>query len=97
MLAVSGLRVVWDLSKPSPERLVSVTLPDGSAIRDTAMYSIVVNDFMAAGGDGLVELARGRNTEDTGVLLRDVISDYIRKNPQVTPILDGRVTIRRLE
>src|SRR5262249_16688296 len=38
--AVSGLRAVFDLRKPKNERLVSVTLDDGSPIADDAVYTV---------------------------------------------------------
>lgn len=93
VLAVSGIRVEWDMKKPSPDRLVSVALQDRTPIRDGQLYSLAVNDFMWAGGDGLVELKAGRDAQDTGKLLRDVVANYIRKNPTVSPKLDGRVVV----
>jgi 2',3'-cyclic-nucleotide 2'-phosphodiesterase (5'-nucleotidase family) len=94
VVAVSGLRVVWDETS-SPLKVTSVRLEDGSPIRDQELYTIATNDFLWAGGDGLAEFKRGRNSEDTGALLRDVVADFIRHHPKVSPRLDGRVTIRR--
>src|SRR4030095_6948941 len=59
LTAVSGLRAVYDLSKPKNEKLLSVTLADGSPLIDDATYTVTVNDFMLAGGDDYTELARG--------------------------------------
>ena len=42
---------------------------------------MVVNDFMAAGGDGLLELTQGTSVQDTGILIRDAIASYIKKAP----------------
>jgi 2',3'-cyclic-nucleotide 2'-phosphodiesterase (5'-nucleotidase family) len=94
VLAVSGVRVSWDTTRPRGSQLVVATLPGGQSIQDTAQYSIAVNDFMAAGGDGLVELTQGTSTRDTGILLRDAIASYLRKHPVVSAATDGRVTIR---
>jgi len=94
VVAVSGLRVAWDLTRPRPDQLVSATLANGQPILDSAIYTVVVNDFMAAGGDGLMELTQGTSVQDTGILIRDVIASYIRKHPVVSAATDGRVTIR---
>jgi 2',3'-cyclic-nucleotide 2'-phosphodiesterase (5'-nucleotidase family) len=93
--AVSGVRVTFDLTRPHGDRLVSATLEDGSPIIDTAFYSVAVNDFMQAGGDGYDELAKGRNVKDTGERLRDVVTDYIRSKQVVSPVIDGRVQVIR--
>jgi 2',3'-cyclic-nucleotide 2'-phosphodiesterase (5'-nucleotidase family) len=93
VLAVSGIRVVWDITRPRPNQLVSATLPDGRVIQDAARYSVVVNDFMAAGGDGLAEFTRGASPEDTGIQLREAVVSYLKKRPVVTAATDGRVTI----
>ena len=94
VLAVSGLRVVWDTMRERPNQLVAATLTNGQAIVDTARYSVAVNDFMAAGGDGLLELTQGGSQLDTGVVIRDVIASYLKKHPRVSGATDGRVTIR---
>jgi 2',3'-cyclic-nucleotide 2'-phosphodiesterase (5'-nucleotidase family) len=94
LLAVSGIRVRYDLAKPAGSRLVSVTLADGTAVDDTTLYSIAVNDFMVAGGDGFGELARGTDTLDTHISIWDVMTDYVKSRRTLTPTLDGRVNVR---
>jgi 5'-nucleotidase / UDP-sugar diphosphatase len=94
VLAVSGLRVSWDVTRPRGSQLVSAALPNGDVLQDTARYSVAVNDFMAAGGDGLLELTQGASSRDTGILLRDAIASYLKKHPVVSAATDGRVTIR---
>jgi len=94
VLAVSGLRVVWDTTRAWPNQLVSVTLTGGQPIQDASLYTVAVNDFMSAGGDGLLELTQGSSVEDTGILLRDAVTSYIKSHPVVSAATDGRVTIR---
>jgi 2',3'-cyclic-nucleotide 2'-phosphodiesterase (5'-nucleotidase family) len=93
ILAVSGLRVQLDLKKPAGQQLVSVMLPDGTPINDTALYSITTNDFIIAGGDGFSEVGKGTEIKDSGILLRDVLVDYIKARKTLSPALDGRVTV----
>jgi 5'-nucleotidase / UDP-sugar diphosphatase len=94
LLGVSGLRIQYDLQRPAGERLISVTLADGTPIEDEEYYSVTTNDFVVAGGDGLTELGRGREIRDTGVLLRDVLVDFVRARRVITPALDGRIAIQ---
>jgi 5'-nucleotidase/UDP-sugar diphosphatase len=95
LTAVSGVRVVYDLSKPKNERLVSLTLADGSPVFDSATYTVTVNDFMLAGGDDYTELARGTEILDTRIPLRDTLSEYISSKKTISPQVDGRIEIRR--
>jgi 2',3'-cyclic-nucleotide 2'-phosphodiesterase (5'-nucleotidase family) len=94
VLAVSGLKVAWDTSRPALKHMVSATLANGQPLQDTAHYTVAVNDFIAAGGDGLAELLEGSSIEDTGVLLRDMFTSYLKKHLKVSAVMDGRVTIR---
>ena len=49
---VSGIHYTFDGSKPAGERIVSVTLPDGTPLDMDAWYTLACNDFMCGGGDG---------------------------------------------
>jgi 2',3'-cyclic-nucleotide 2'-phosphodiesterase (5'-nucleotidase family) len=90
-IAVSGLRVRFDLRKPVGRRLVQVTMADGSPLEDERLYSVTTNDFVVAGGDGFLEFAEGRDIENTGIVLRDVFIEYIRSHTVITAERDGRV------
>jgi hypothetical protein len=57
-------------------------------------YSVAANDFMAAGGDGLVEFALGTAIDDSGILLRDAVAAYLAKHSPISAATDNRVTIR---
>jgi 2',3'-cyclic-nucleotide 2'-phosphodiesterase (5'-nucleotidase family) len=93
LLGVSGVRVRLDLSKPPGQRLVSATLTDGSPLEDTASYTVTINDFVLAGGDGFSEVGKGAEIKDTGILLRDVFVTYIKAHVVLSPVLDGRVIV----
>jgi len=94
LLGISGLHVELDLKKPADQHLISVTLQDGAPIEDATLYSVSTNDFLVAGGDGYVELGEGREMKDTGILLRDVVVDYIKARRVLSPTVDGRVVIK---
>lgn len=94
VLAVSGLRVSWDLTAAPEQRLTSVTLASGEPLDDATEYSVAINDFMAAGGDGLIEFTQGRGRQDTYLKTLDAFVRYIEAHPVVAGEPDGRVTIR---
>jgi 2',3'-cyclic-nucleotide 2'-phosphodiesterase (5'-nucleotidase family) len=94
LLAVSGIRARYDLGKTAGSRLVSVTLADGTPVDDQKLYSVSVNDFMVAGGDGFGELAQGVNVVDTHILIWDVLTEYVKKRRSISPALDGRITVK---
>ena len=93
LVAVSGIRARFDLQKPIGQRLVSVSLADGTPIEDGKLYSVVTNDFLVAGGDDFSEIGKGAEIHDTGIVLRDVLVDYIKTRRVISPTLDGRVTV----
>ena len=93
MAAVSGIRVRLDRTKPAGQRVVSLVLLDGAPVDDSKLYSVTTNDFVLAGGDGFTELAKGTDIMDTGILLRDVLVDYIKARRVLSPTLDGRLVV----
>ncbi len=93
MAAVSGIRVRLDRTKPAGQRVVSLVLLDGAPVDDSKLYSVTTNDFVLAGGDGFTELAKGTDIVDTGILLRDVLVDYIKARRILSPTLDGRLVV----
>lgn len=94
VLAVSGLRVVWNGDLSPAGRLVSVSLAGGQPVQESERYTVAVNEFLAAGGDGFVEFRQGISVEDTGVLPRDAVASYVKSHPRVSAATDGRVSIR---
>jgi 2',3'-cyclic-nucleotide 2'-phosphodiesterase/3'-nucleotidase/5'-nucleotidase len=98
ILQLSGARVVVDPSKPEDERLVSLTKSDGTPIRDDETYTVVANDFLAAGGDGLMPLTSKLKREQ--ILLqpetrfRDLVIIELQKRAKdgaIAPKLDERI------
>lgn len=49
---VSGIKYTFDGSKPAGQRIISVTLDDGTPLDMDKWYSVACNDFMCGGGDG---------------------------------------------
>jgi len=93
IMAVSGVRVQLDRTKPPGQRVVSAVLLDGSPIEDSKLYTVTTNDFILAGGDGFTEVANGTDIVETSIILRDVLVDYIKSRRTISPKLDGRIVV----
>lgn len=95
---ISGIRVKADLSKAPGSRVLEVTF-NGEPIDPEKVYTVVTNDFMAAGGDGYAvfqEAAKGvgygYGKLVTGNWMRDDLVAYIKAHPEVNVTVDGRMT-----
>jgi len=53
---------------------------DGVAIDDAKSYRVVVNNFLAEGGDNFPEFAKGAKRLETGLLDLDAFTEYLKKN-----------------
>jgi 5'-nucleotidase len=104
ILQVSGLRYTIDAAKDADkpmdqrERVVSVTLADGSELDPTKLYTVAMPDFLAAGGDGLKpvidEIPKNRVAVSYAKTMRDLLGEILAKWPQpLDPKLEGRITI----
>jgi 5'-nucleotidase len=89
-----GFRYEYDPSKPVGQRVLSATL-NGAAIDPAKTYTVVLNNFTAAGGDGFegIKNAKGKRT-DTGLLDVDALIDYLKANPNLDAKVEGRVVKR---
>ncbi|HOL60116.1 MAG TPA: bifunctional metallophosphatase/5'-nucleotidase [Syntrophales bacterium] len=82
---VSGMKMEVDFSAPTGERVkrLFVERKDGQYVTldFQATYRVVVNSFMAAGGDGftLLRAAKGFR-QDTGIYDRDALIEFLKKN-----------------
>ena len=83
----ANFHFAYDLSKPLGEHVVAMTL-DGKPIDPAAVYRVVVNNFLASGGDGYAVLTQGTNAFDAGLDL-DALEAWLATNPKV-PIV-GRI------
>lgn len=88
---VSGVDYVYDSSKPKGSQLVSVTV-NGVPVADTVLYSISTNNYIGSHLKDFfgIEESAVRITE-TGIVDRDAIIEYIRKNPVISSWIEGRI------
>ncbi|MEO6867090.1 MAG: bifunctional UDP-sugar hydrolase/5'-nucleotidase, partial [Gaiellales bacterium] len=72
-LQIAGLKVHLDLTKPSGQKVVSVTLADGTPLDPKKTYKIAANAFIAEGGDGFTAFKKGRKRTDVGDDLKALV------------------------
>lgn len=89
LLQMSGINVTYDLKKPYGNRVVKVQI-DGKPLDPGKTYTVVTNDFLAAGGDGMTILGQGEYVK-YGNTLRDVVRRYLNKHSPVAPRVEARI------
>ena len=78
---VSGLTITYDPAKPKGSRIVSVTMADGAPLSDNRTYSVVMNDFLATGGEGYNAAGRATASKPLNITDLDALIDYLHSLP----------------
>jgi 2',3'-cyclic-nucleotide 2'-phosphodiesterase (5'-nucleotidase family) len=81
---ISGMTVRYDPAKPSGSRVASVTMANGEPLSDSRTYSVIVNNFLLAGGEGYNIGGRGTSSSPLNIVDLDALIDYLRQLP--TPV-----------
>jgi 5'-nucleotidase len=89
-LQVSGLRYRWDPSRPPAQRVQEV-MAGGAPLTRDRNYRVVVNSFLAAGGNGFSAFTEGRNRR-VGALDLDALVAYLAAHPAFVARVEGRIT-----
>jgi 2',3'-cyclic-nucleotide 2'-phosphodiesterase (5'-nucleotidase family) len=79
---LSGVQVAYDPARPAGNRVLGVRLPDGRALDSAATYTVVINDFMLAGGVGLSFDAPTIRVQPLDLSDLDAFIDYLSALPQ---------------
>lgn len=98
---LSGIRISFDPTLPSGRRVREATLEkgnepvvrDGKPVDPQAIYTVTLNNFMAAGGDTYAVLKDAVSATNTGLVDSDILANYLAGLPQ--PIryqARGRIT-----
>ncbi|XP_056436708.1 snake venom 5'-nucleotidase-like [Gadus chalcogrammus] len=98
-LQVSGIRVVYDLSRPPGARVRSLRVlctecrvPRYEPVDRGALYRVVLPSYLVAGGDGF-SMIRDQNVKhDSGDLDISVLVNYISVRQKVHPSLEDRIS-----
>jgi 2',3'-cyclic-nucleotide 2'-phosphodiesterase (5'-nucleotidase family) len=90
---VSGLTITYDPSRPPGSRIVSVRMADGTPLSDTRTYNVIVNDFLATGGEGYNAGGRASASRPLNIVDLDALIDYLRTLPApITAPTEIRIT-----
>jgi 2',3'-cyclic-nucleotide 2'-phosphodiesterase (5'-nucleotidase family) len=87
---LSGAVVAYDFTRPPGARITSICLPNGGDIDSTATYSVVINDFMLAGGSGLAFDAPTIRQEALNLTDLEALTGYMRRSAQPIPAPSDR-------
>ena len=79
---LSGAVVSYDSTAVAGSRIRRVRMADGTELRSDGEYTLIVNDFMATGGDGLGLGTAARRTEVLPLVDLDVLIAYLKSRPQ---------------
>ncbi|MEO8623825.1 MAG: 5'-nucleotidase C-terminal domain-containing protein, partial [bacterium] len=91
---VSGVTIGYDSTRAPGARILSARFSDGKEIRDDAQYALILNDFLATGGDGLGVTTGAIRTEILPVVDLDALVEYLKSRPQpVQAPTDARITV----
>jgi 5'-nucleotidase len=90
ILKTSGLYYSWDPSRPAGAHIVEACDEARQALDPARHYRVVVNDFLANGGDGFVSL-KGLGPGDAGPLDRDALEHYLQTPAPALPAAGPRI------
>jgi 2',3'-cyclic-nucleotide 2'-phosphodiesterase (5'-nucleotidase family) len=77
---VSGVTIGYNPALPVGKRIVSITFPAGRTLADGANYDVIVNDFMATGGEGMGP-PEGARSMPLGIVDLDALVSYMKSLP----------------
>lgn len=84
---VSGLNFTYDPRLPAGSRVTTI-LVGGAAFDPNTVYTLAINDFMAAGGDGFPFVLDRATTLEP---MTDVVEFLLAATSPITPQIEGRV------
>ncbi len=88
---ISGMRYVFDSSKPEGLRVVSIQV-SGHPIIDSARYSLCSNNYMGSHIKEFFGIPSGNvHIIETGLIDRDVLIDYIKRLGTINSTIEGRI------
>lgn len=80
-LQISGLKYAWDDRRSFGDKVTGVWLEDGKPVDRTASYTVVANNFIAAGGDNFTVFTEAKDQEICQVDL-DALVEYVKSLSQ---------------
>ncbi len=91
-LQVSGITYEVDPSALPGGRVINAKVGE-NRLAAGKYYTVATNDFLAAGGDGYETFLNATVVAETGIMLRDVMVDYIAERGDVGEPEAGRIVV----
>ena len=106
--ALSGVTATLNIKKEKDANgqeyeisYVTDILINGQPIDPERTYYVASIDYLAEGNDGLLALTKATKNTNTGILLRDIMVEYVRKMNQegkkIDSSIDGRITVKEIK
>jgi 5'-nucleotidase len=92
-LQIAGFSFGYSPVSDPGARVRSIVLSDGTLLRDSASYRVVIDSYMAGGGDGYTMLTDHGSDGGGEYFVEGVIGDYIRNHPHRIPFTSARITL----
>jgi len=87
----AGLTYTWDARRPAGDRIdTKAIVVLGAPLDPARRYRVVMNEFLANGGDGFESLEVGVDRK-IGIVDVDALDLYLRKHPNVSAPAGGRI------
>ena len=90
-LAIGGGQIIYDKEGQDGNKIEIFKIA-GESIRGDKTYRVTTTDYLAEGNSGLSQLAELPESEvdQTGILLRDAVTQYVQKYSPLKIKVDGR-------
>ena len=88
-LQVGGIRFTYSKSS---QQISDIKVKDKD-LDDTKIYKVAINSWLAAGGDGYEIFKKISNKVNLNILHREVVYNYLEKQKNIKPCIDGRINI----
>ena len=89
-LQVSGLKFSYDVRRTVGERVTEIVVGN-KPLDYNRTYLVATNNFLAEGGDNYPQFKNASAKKDTGILLRDIEIEEIRRHSPIKARLEGRI------
>lgn len=104
LLQVSGIQVVFNLSKPEGERAQSIKvlcntclIPIYEDLNQDKTYKIITPSFLTGGGDGFTVISENLQNTKVGRVDIDVFKQYLSAKSPIIQKVEGRIEVIGVE
>ncbi|MFJ7728268.1 bifunctional 2',3'-cyclic-nucleotide 2'-phosphodiesterase/3'-nucleotidase [Neobacillus sp. NPDC097160] len=86
---IDGVKYQIDVTKPVGQRIIKLTMMDGTAVNPAQKFIVATNNYRAGGSGGLPELKDAKVVVDSPFENRQILMDYISAKGTINPVADN--------